>query len=72
MEKPITTLVATVLLPTHFTAIPPEAVIIAISRTGRSIEIVQLLAKAEASGAAVIGVTNSADSPLARESAVAT
>ena len=55
----------------HFTAIPRGAVIIAISRTGRSIEIVQLLAKAEASGAAVIGVTNSADSPLARGSAVA-
>ncbi len=55
----------------HFTAIPREAVIIAISRTGRSIEIVQLLAKAEASGAAVIGITNSADSPLARESAAA-
>jgi glutamine---fructose-6-phosphate transaminase (isomerizing) len=35
------------------------------------IEIVQLLAKAEANGAAVIGITNSADSPLARESAVA-
>src|SRR6266478_223200 len=55
----------------HGTAIPRGAVIIAISRTGRSIEIVQLLAKAEASGARIIGITNSADSPLARESAVA-
>jgi len=55
----------------HFTAIPRGSVIIAISRTGRSIEIVQLLDKAEASGATVIGITNSADSPLARESAVA-
>jgi glutamine---fructose-6-phosphate transaminase (isomerizing) len=55
----------------HFTAIPSGSVIIAISRTGRSIEIVQLLAKAEASGATMIGITNSADSPLARESAVA-
>jgi len=55
----------------HFTAIPRGAVIIAISWTGRSIEIVQLLAKAEANGAAVIGITNSADSPLSRESAVA-
>jgi glucosamine--fructose-6-phosphate aminotransferase (isomerizing) len=55
----------------HFTAIPCGSAIIAISRTGRSIEIVQLLAKAEASGAAIIGITNSADSPLARESAVA-
>ena len=51
--------------------IPRGSVIIVISRTGRSIEIVQLLAKAETSGATVIGITNSADSPLARESAVA-
>ena len=55
----------------HFTTIPRGSVIIAVSRTGLSFEIVQLLAKAEASGATVIGVTNSADSPLARESAVA-
>ena len=55
----------------HFVTIPRGSVIIAISRTGRSIEIVQLLAKAEASDATVIGITNSADSPLARKSAVA-
>jgi glutamine---fructose-6-phosphate transaminase (isomerizing) len=55
----------------HFTAIPRGAVIIAISRTGRSIEIVQLLAKAKAGGVAIIGITNCGDSPLARESAVA-
>jgi glutamine---fructose-6-phosphate transaminase (isomerizing) len=55
----------------HFTVIPRGSVIIAISRTGRSIEIVQLLAKAKASGATVIGITNCADSPLARESALA-
>jgi glucosamine--fructose-6-phosphate aminotransferase (isomerizing) len=55
----------------HFTAVPRGAVIVVISRTGRSIEIVQLLAKAEASGATVIGITNSANSPLARASAAA-
>ena len=55
----------------HFTTIPRGSVVIAISRTGRSIEIVQLLTKAEASGATVIGITNSADSPLARASAIA-
>jgi glutamine---fructose-6-phosphate transaminase (isomerizing) len=55
----------------HFTAIPRGSVIITISRTGRSIEIVQLLAKAEVSGATIIGITNSADGPLAREAAVA-
>lgn len=55
----------------HFSAISPGSVIVVISRTGRSIEIVQLLAKAEASAATVIGITNSNDSPLARESEVA-
>src|SRR4249920_3385930 len=42
----------------HFTAIPRGAVIVAISRTGRSIEIVQMLAKAKASGATIIGITH--------------
>jgi glucosamine--fructose-6-phosphate aminotransferase (isomerizing) len=55
----------------HFTAIPRGAVIVAISRTGRSIEIVQMLAKAKASGATIIGITHCEDSPLARESEVA-
>jgi glucosamine--fructose-6-phosphate aminotransferase (isomerizing) len=55
----------------HFTALPPGSVIIAISRTGRSIEIVQLLDKAEAAGASVVGITNIADSPLGRRAAVA-
>ncbi len=55
----------------HFTAIPPGSVVIAISRTGRSIEIVQLIAKIRRSGASLIGITNSPESPLAKESAVA-
>lgn len=55
----------------HFCAIPRGAVIVAISRTGRSVEIVQLLAKARESGATVVGITNCADSPLANESQVA-
>jgi glucosamine--fructose-6-phosphate aminotransferase (isomerizing) len=55
----------------HFSVIPRGSVLVAISRTGRSIEIVELLAKAEASGATVIGITNSPESPLAREAAVA-
>ena len=54
----------------HFTDIPPGSVIVAISRTGRSIEVIQLLAKAEAGGVKVIAITNSADSPLARGSVV--
>jgi glucosamine--fructose-6-phosphate aminotransferase (isomerizing) len=55
----------------NFTCLPAGAVIIALSRTGRSIEIVKLLAKAESAGACVVGITNSADSPLARQAQVA-
>ena len=55
----------------HFTSLPPDSVIIAISRTGRSIEIVRLLDKAKAADARVVGVTNVADSPLARRAEVA-
>ncbi len=53
-----------------FSTLPSGAVIIVISRTGRSIEIVRLLAKARECGAIVIGVTNSEDGPLAREAQI--
>ena len=55
----------------HCTTLPRGAVIVALSRTGRSIEIVQLLEKAKLSNASVIGITNLEDSPLAKESRVA-
>jgi glucosamine--fructose-6-phosphate aminotransferase (isomerizing) len=51
----------------QFSAFPPDAAIIIISRSGRSIEIVQLVAKARTAGATVIAVTNSPDGPLAKE-----
>jgi len=54
----------------HFATFPRDAVIVAISRTGKSVEIVHLLAKARESGAFVIGVTNSEDGPLAREAQI--
>jgi glutamine---fructose-6-phosphate transaminase (isomerizing) len=54
----------------QFAAIPPESVLIVISRSGRSVEIVQLLAKARESGATVIGITNVADGTLAREAQI--
>jgi glucosamine--fructose-6-phosphate aminotransferase (isomerizing) len=50
----------------EFAEFPPDSVVIMISRSGRSIEIVKLLAKARASEATVIAITNSADGPLAR------
>ena len=55
----------------HFASIPPGAVVIALSRTGRSIEIIQLASKIQDAGARLVGITNSPDSPLANESAVA-
>jgi len=54
----------------HFATFPRDAVIVAISRTGKSVEIVRLLAKARESGAFVIGITNSEDGPLAREAQI--
>ena len=54
----------------HFAAIPPDSAIIVISRSGRSVEIVNLLAKVRNSGVTVIGITNSADGPLAKEARI--
>jgi glucosamine--fructose-6-phosphate aminotransferase (isomerizing) len=54
----------------QFAAFPPESAIIAISRSGQSVEIVQLLDKARASGVTVVGITNSPDGPLAKQAQV--
>src|SRR5579864_6242130 len=54
----------------QFAAIPAGSVLIVISRSGRSVEIVQLLGKARESGATVIGITNVAGGTLAREAAI--
>jgi len=63
--RPVHMLEAAELL--HFASLPPDSLVIALSRTGRSIEIVQLLAKARAR---LVAITNSADSPLAKEATV--
>jgi fructoselysine-6-P-deglycase FrlB-like protein len=54
----------------HYATFPPDAVVILISRSGRSIEVVQLLAKARESGAIVIGLTNLADGRLAQDAQI--
>jgi glucosamine--fructose-6-phosphate aminotransferase (isomerizing) len=54
----------------QFVTIPPDAVLLVISRTGRSIEIVRLLEKARACDTLVIGVTNSEDGALAKEAQI--
>ena len=51
----------------QYASFPPDSAVVIISRSGRSIEIVQLAAKAKSSGATVIGITNSPDGPLAKE-----
>jgi fructoselysine-6-P-deglycase FrlB-like protein len=55
----------------QFATIPAGSVLIVISRSGRSVEIVQLLAKARESRATVIGITNAPDGTLAREAQIA-
>ena len=54
----------------QFATFPPNALLIVISRSGRSVEIVNLLVKARESGATVIGVTNVEDGTLAREAQI--
>jgi glutamine---fructose-6-phosphate transaminase (isomerizing) len=54
----------------QFATFPPGTAIIIISRSGRSIEIVQLVAKARAAGATVIAITNAPDGPLAKEAQI--
>jgi len=44
--------------------------VIVIARSGRSIEIVKLLAKLHESRATVIGITNSVDGSLASEAQI--
>jgi fructoselysine-6-P-deglycase FrlB-like protein len=54
----------------QFSRLPPNAVIVIISRSGRSVEIVRLMAKARESGATVVGITSSEGGPLARQAQI--
>src|ERR1700730_5765652 len=54
----------------HFAAVPAGSVLIVLSRSGQSAEIVSLLAKARESGSIVIGLTNSEQGPLAQEAQI--
>jgi len=55
----------------EFAEFPRDAVVVVISRSGRSIEIVKLVTKARESGATVVAITNSAEGPLARGAQIA-
>jgi glucosamine--fructose-6-phosphate aminotransferase (isomerizing) len=52
----------------HFSNLAPGSAIIVVSRSGRSIEIVNLLDKARSNDANIVAITNTSDSPLALES----
>lgn len=54
----------------HGAVFLPDSVVVAISRSGRTTEIVNLLAKAREMGATVIGITTTGDGPLAREAQI--
>lgn len=54
----------------HFTNIPEKAVVILLSRSGQSVEVVNSLAKCRAAGAGIISITNSAESALGQKSDV--
>jgi len=54
----------------HGAVFPPDSVVVAISRSGRTTEIVNLVAKAREMRATVIGITTSDDVPLAREAQI--
>jgi fructoselysine-6-P-deglycase FrlB-like protein len=54
----------------HAVRFAPDSCLIALSRSGKSVEIVKLLEKADAAGVRVIAVTNTPDSPLGHRAAV--
>ena len=54
----------------HFAAFPPESVVLVMSRSGQSAEIIGLLSKARKSGAIVVGLTNSESGALAQQAQI--
>lgn len=54
----------------HFVPIAPDSVLIVLSRSGKSVEVVRLLAEAKNSKTRVIAITNTPASPLGRQADV--
>jgi glucosamine--fructose-6-phosphate aminotransferase (isomerizing) len=48
----------------RFTRIAPDSAIVIVSRSGRSVEIVNLVDEARSAGAKIVAITNTPDSPL--------
>jgi len=52
----------------RFSRVAPDSAIVIVSRSGRSVEIVNLLGEARSAGAKIVAITNTPDSPLALQS----
>ena len=63
--RPVSSVEASELL--RFTSLAPDSAVVIVSRSGRSVEIVNLLGKARNAGAKIVAITNTPDSPLALE-----
>ncbi len=63
--RPVSLIEASEML--RFSRVAPDSAIVIVSRSGRSVEIVNLLGEARSSGAKVVAITNTPDSPLALE-----
>jgi glutamine---fructose-6-phosphate transaminase (isomerizing) len=63
--RPVSLIEASELL--RFSLVAPGSAIVIVSRSGRSVEIVNLLGEARGAGAKVVAITNAPDSPLALE-----
>jgi glutamine---fructose-6-phosphate transaminase (isomerizing) len=63
--RPVSMIEASELL--RFSRLAPGSAVVVVSRSGRSVEIVNLLGKARSAGAKIVAITNTPDSPLAME-----
>src|SRR5215475_4313727 len=63
--RPVSLIEASEML--RFSRLAPDSAIVIISRSGRSVEIINLLGKARSAGAKIVAITNTPDSPLALE-----
>jgi glucosamine--fructose-6-phosphate aminotransferase (isomerizing) len=63
--RPVSLIEASEML--RFSRVAPDSAIVIVSRSGRSVEIVNLLGEARSAGAKIVAITNTPDSPLALE-----
>ncbi|HEY6401882.1 MAG TPA: SIS domain-containing protein, partial [Blastocatellia bacterium] len=64
--RPVSLIEASEIL--RFSRVAPDSAVVIVSRSGRSVEIVNLLGEARSAGAKIVAITNTPDSPLALES----